>query len=252
MKKALFTLALIVLVAAVGSAQTGNGAPNGSHYNLNIIGVDKAKTATMTASDRHTIFVQLGAAGAVDAKRSYIYLLPAADFQVCDGNAFDAAYDCTGAKIKPLGAVFTLPCNLNITAPTTGDINLLEACNPTDSIPDASYAVFARGLGKPGKDGTNPYAVMTTCGTDLVTGEIVCSTENTMNVGALVRSNGKMIFKDVTNELTSLQVCTVDPLTGLETCTRYALFDDNFIDFFWQYDNYGLKLAQLRFYPVGQ
>ena len=61
-----------------------------------------------------------------------------------------------------------------------------------------------------------------------------------------------MVFKDVTKELTSLVVCVVDPVTLVETCTRYALFDDDFIDFFWQYDNFGLKLAQLRFYPVTQ
>lgn len=252
MKKTLFTLAFIFLVAAVANAQPGNGAPSGPHYNLNIIGVDKAhaKTADMTGSDRHTIFVALGATGAV--ARSYIYLLPAADFQVCDGNAFDEAYNCSGTQIKPLGAVFSLPCNLNISAPTTGDINILEACNPLDNIPDASYAVFARGLGKPGKDGNDPYAVMTTCATDVVTNEIVCSTENTLDVGALIRKSGKMVFKDVTNELTSLQVCVIDPNTLVETCTRYALFDDDFIDFFWQYDNFGLKLAQLRFYPVAQ
>lgn len=247
-----FAATLMVALAIPANAQTGNGAPSGPHYNLNIIGVDKAKNATLTASDRHTIFVQLGTAGAVDAKRSYIYLKPSAEFQVCDGNAFDAAYDCDGTQFKPLGAVFSLPCNTNITAPTTGDVNLLEACDPTDNIPDASYAVFARGLGKPGKDGTDPYAVMTTCATDVISGEIVCSTENTLDVGALVRKTGKSVFKDVTKELTSLMVCVVDPTTLVETCTRYALFDDDFIDFFWQYDNFGLKLAQLRFYPVTQ
>lgn len=33
-------------------AGVGNGAPNGRHYNLNIIGVGKGKTATLTGSDR--------------------------------------------------------------------------------------------------------------------------------------------------------------------------------------------------------
>jgi hypothetical protein len=146
--------------------------------------------------------------------------------------------------------VLSLPCNTNISAPTTGDVNLLQACDPNDAIPDARYAVFARGLGKPGKDGVDPYAVMTTCATDIDTTEIVCSTENTLDVGALVRRTGKMIFKDVTKELTSLQVCVIDPVTLVETCTRYALFDDDFMDFFWQYDNFGLKLAQLRFYVL--
>ena len=52
-----FGAALIVALAVPASAQTGNGAPSGPHYNLNIIGVDKPKTATLTTSDRHTIFV---------------------------------------------------------------------------------------------------------------------------------------------------------------------------------------------------
>jgi len=252
---------LIVLAVALAIPLTfvmafgGNGAPNGPHYNLNIIGVEKPKTEALTASDRHTIFVDLGTAGAVDPKRSLIYLVPAADFKVCDGNAFDKAYDCSEppAEIKPRGAVFSLPCNTNISAPITGTVNVLEACDPNDGIPDARYAVFARGLGKPGKgDDVNdlPHAVMTTCATDIDTNEIVCSTENTLDVGALVRKTGRVVFKDVTKELTSLQVCVIDPVTLVETCTRYALFDNDFLDFFWQYDNFGLKLAQLRFYVL--
>jgi len=31
---------------------------------------------------------------------------------------------------------------------------------------------------------------------------------------------------------------------------RVPLFDGGLTDFFWQYDNNGLKLAQLRFYEV--
>ena len=175
--------------------------------------------------------------------------MPSNEFQVCDGNSFDPAHDCGGAQIKPLGAVFSLPCNTNISAPTAGDVNLLEACDPTDDIPDASYAVFARGLGKPGKNGVDPYAVMTTCATDLDTNEVVCSAENTLDVGALVRKTGKMVFKDVTKELTSLVVCVVDPVTLVETCTRYALFDDDFIDFFWHTTISGSSSHSCAFTP---
>src|SRR5262249_29086621 len=77
-------------VSAIDQA-TGNGAPSGPHFNLNIIGVDKGKTAPLTSSDRHTIFVALGKNAATISK---IYLMPG-DFQVCDGNAFDAAFDCS-------------------------------------------------------------------------------------------------------------------------------------------------------------
>jgi hypothetical protein len=45
----LWVLFLLTLALALhGFAQTGNSAPNGAHYNLNIIGVEDAKTAPMT------------------------------------------------------------------------------------------------------------------------------------------------------------------------------------------------------------
>ena len=54
-----FAAALVAAFAVPAYAQTGNGAPSGSHYTLNIIGKAKAKTADMTGSNRHTIFVAL-------------------------------------------------------------------------------------------------------------------------------------------------------------------------------------------------
>src|SRR6266542_1376578 len=54
---------LIVLGLAVGTAaamaQTGNGAPSGSHYNLNILGKRDCTPADLTGSNRHTIQVLL-------------------------------------------------------------------------------------------------------------------------------------------------------------------------------------------------
>jgi len=72
------TKAIVGLVwAALGAlpllAQTGNGAPSGAHYNLNIIGVVNPKTADLSGSDRHTIFVALTNSGAT---HSNIYLTP--------------------------------------------------------------------------------------------------------------------------------------------------------------------------------
>jgi hypothetical protein len=54
--------AALSLSGAVGAstATTGNGAPSGAHYDLNIIGVPKGKTASMTGSNTHVIFVSLG------------------------------------------------------------------------------------------------------------------------------------------------------------------------------------------------
>ena len=202
----------------------GNGAPSGAHYNLNIIGVEKGKSSPMTGSDRHTIFVALGKEDSVTSK---IYLTPG-EFHVCDGNAFDPAFDCNGNQIQAQGAVFQLPCNTNIPADITCEGGTVSA----------SYEVWGRALGQPGGG-----AVITTCATDpLLNGAIICSTENTLRV--FVRRSGKSTFTNVTNQLTSL----VADIDGNGTFERVALFSGGLVDFFWQYDNNGLRLAQLRFY----
>jgi hypothetical protein len=84
-----------------------------------------------------------------------------------------------------------------------------------------------------------------TCATDTSTNEQVCATENVLT---LKRSSGKSLWQDATSELTSL----VADIDGDGTAETIALFADGFTDFLWQYDNKGLKLAQVRFYPVIQ
>src|SRR5438105_4371608 len=99
----LLATALIGIPASRLVLATGNGAPSGTHYNLNIIGVPKDKTADMNNNDGHRIFVQL--VGGEDAtklsgqtfstitKVNKIFLVPApvgGTFQVLDANATDA------------------------------------------------------------------------------------------------------------------------------------------------------------------
>jgi len=228
MQRKFFCLLLLLTLASAlpGFAQAGNGAPNGAHYNLNIIGVEDPKTSPMTSSDRHTIFVALGSKNSA-AVISKIYLTPG-DFQVCDGNAFDAAYDCAGSQVQSQGAVFQLPCNTNVPADITCAVGTTSA----------SYTVWDRALGKPGGSTT-----VTTCATiDPTTGEVLCSTENTLDV--FTRKSGKQTFTNVTNELTSAFVS----LDGGLTYQRVALFSGGLQDFYWQYANKGLRLLQLRFY----
>ena len=218
---------LVLLLATPALAQTGNGAPSGPHYNLNIIGVENPKNSTLTDSNRHTIFVDLGKNGTVT---SNIYLTPG-EFEVCDGNAFDAAYDCQGTPLNKTGAVFQLPCNTNLS--TTGTTFDLVPCDINET---AAYTVWARALGKPGG-----HATMTTCVTDPDDPtQVICSAENVL----LERFASKPIFKNVTNELTSL-VANIDADPQLE---RVALFAGDLDGWFWQYQNTGLRLAQIRFY----
>ncbi|OLE67427.1 MAG: hypothetical protein AUG09_02495 [Acidobacteria bacterium 13_1_20CM_2_68_7] len=227
MKKALCGLAALLIAASTTPVLpgVGNGAPSGAHYDLNIIGVANPKTSPMTDSGRHTIFVGLGQ---TDTKvTSKIYLIPGS-FAVCDGNAFDPAFDCLGAQIQGQGAVFQLPCNTSAPSDITCGMGTVSA----------SYTVWARALGQPGGS-----AVITTCGTD-ETGTVVCSSSNTLNV--LTRHPGKESFTNVTNELTTLTGCYVQ--NGTTICQTVPLFSGGLQDFFWQYDNNHLKLAQLRFY----
>ena len=142
MRRIVWTPIVLVLLAAPLFAQNLdiNTYLSGPHYNLNIIGVDDGKTATMTNSNRHTIFVGLGRKN--NPVTSTIWLQPGYDFRVCDGNGFDAAYDCTGAAFKPQGATFQLPCNTSLTYD--------PAIGCPAEVAQRSYTVWARALGKPG------------------------------------------------------------------------------------------------------
>ena len=100
-----------------------------------------------------------------------------------------------------------------------------------------TYSVFARALGKPGGSSTT-----TTCATDPTTGEVFCSIFSSV----LVRSDGKQTFTNVSREL----LFVFADVDGDGRLDRFNLFNSALTDFFWQYDNNGLKLAQLRFYQV--
>jgi hypothetical protein len=185
-------------------AQTGNGAPSGTHYNLNILGKPKEKSADMTGDNGHRIFVNLEG-------KTRILLSEGADFTVLDANGTDGS------------ASFQLP-------------------NPDpDSTGITNYSVWVRALGKPGGSGT-----MKTCGTtiDTTTGLLVevCSMD-TLN---LARRKGKSTFIDVSRQLLYIYA----DVNGDGVVDRVPLFDESLLGYYWEYDNQGLKLVQLRFYPV--
>ena len=179
---------------------TGNGAPSGPHYNLNIHGVLKGGSAS-TGSNGHDIFVPLQG-------QCKIALSPG-DFQVLDPNCLDGS------------AGFQLP-------------------NPVGSTTSTSvttiYSVWARALAKPGGSSST-----TTCAYDL-TGILICSTSQYVMVQT--RKNGQSVFTNVTGDLLFVSQCIDTKLI------RTPLFDSSLQDYFWQYDNTGLKLLQLRFYQV--
>ncbi|MFZ9017280.1 MAG: hypothetical protein ACO23O_09815, partial [Ilumatobacteraceae bacterium] len=154
------------------------------------------------------------------------------------------------------GATFQLPAP-GYDAHLVGD--------PGDADVTSNYSVFIRPLGKPGG-----WATITTCAelvdstfAGLLPGSFLrtlnregmvegteCSIEQ---VGAdiLMRTKGKSSFTNVTAELTSVvfEVVYLDGDGNEQTVQiRVPLFSDIMDGEYWEYDNNGLRLAQLRFY----
>ena len=121
---------------------------------------------------------------------------------------------------------------------TNGDPAQFMLPNPDpDGDGVTAYSVFLRVLGRPGGNIT-----MDTCATDPSTGEEVCSAYKVVKVRET--GNGKQRFENVSKEL--LYVYAV--VNGVYQ--RVPLFSDKLEDYFWQYDNNGVRIAQLRFYEI--
>ena len=210
MKKLLCASLVISVILGMGlviAGEKGNGAPSGSHYNLNIIGMSKAKNVDPEpgTSKGRRIFVMLGGKEEDQVKSTRI-LLTEGDFAVID-------YDGTDGE-----ATFQLP-------------------NPdpeNDGI--TTYSVYVRGLGKPGGKAKITPGIVDEDGTEWYSVETV----------TVERKKGQSKFVNVSRELLYVYV-DMDGVGGVE---RYPLFSNELWDFFWQYNNNGLKLCQLRFYEI--
>ena len=201
--------------AASASLLTGNGAPNGAHYNLNIIGVSADKNPNMNGGSGNVIFVGLGTGKTTLTTNILLNQSFDGTFQVLDKNGTDGT------------ASFQLP------AP-------------------GGYTVWARALGKPGDS-----AKVTTCASEVVSGGVavtdtVCSTQNQV----FVRGTGQSSFKNVTQALTTIVIDAASESLAFAACggtnqksITVNLFDPCLLGYFWQYDNNGLRLLQVRFYP---
>ncbi len=206
---------LLALIAGASQSVTGNGCPSGAHYNLNLIGVANPKTADMSDTSGHSLFVPLEG----NAKINLALAPEGESFAVLDRNATDGN-----------GGKFQLPA--------------ADPCNTGTTL----YSVFARPLGKP-----NGKAKMTTAAIDPTTGEDVYS----VCVLNLERTKGQQKFENVSKELLYIYAYVYagpgpDLIPGtaddVYTFQRVPLFDAALQDYFWSYDNAGLKLLQLRFY----
>ncbi|MDP3954814.1 MAG: hypothetical protein Q8Q15_00435 [bacterium] len=206
----------VALPVIAGNSETGNGAPSGAHYNLNIIGVPKDKNADFSGGNGHRIFVDLGKTGQVASTRINLIEGP---FDVIDANGTDGT------------AAFQLP-------------------NPDlDGDGTTAYSVYVRALGKPGGKAT-----MQSCYEE-VDGSTWCAVDFIGGVEPiyLERTKGQQKFQNVSKDLLYIDYwvdADGDGIVDTSEVTQIPLFSNDLLEYFWQYDNQGLKLAQLRFYEV--
>jgi len=232
-RRLVFTLTVVLALTLASPlvAQVGKGL-SGAHWNLNIIGVPKDKTVpTMTDSNRHVIFVPLQSGTDLLVPRQVkISYVRGDDFRVLDGNATDDDEAIIQVPYQFCGDL------------TTGCEELL------------SFNVFAVGLGKP-----NRGAIVTaecTYSLDAVGGSgTTC--EDTLLMGSFkvdrIKGNPKPVnITEVFRATGCLDVNTDGTCnTGDLQFSNLWIFNiPQLVDYFWDYDNNGLKLMQVRFYET--
>lgn len=199
-------------------SETGNGAPSGQHYTLNIIGMEKSKNADMNATGS-AMFVKLDRTGTTVTTKIMLTESTTGEFAITDKDGTDGV------------AGYTLP------AP-------------------GSYEIYVRAVGTPGGS-----AKVTTCAegyvvaTDSIADE-VCSTEN-----KVYTHSGRPKFENVTTQMTTILISEATDEAAYLACggtdtldntgtERVELFDDCLYNYFWKYDNSGLRILQVRIYPT--
>lgn len=227
----------------------------GQHFNLNLIGT-KEKTMDDDIAAGHVIFVNLEGV-------TEIGLVEGDDYAVLDKNGTDED-----------GALFQLP---------DPGFEPYVTELPFGFDTETDYSVYARPLGKPmtGAEITL-MAELSDYGWEILDkhGERIWSNiidnfdlisltwgEFIPNPVTFERTKGKQTFQNVTAELLSVVyeiIVTYD--TGLEDDpntvedesvaevvlhVRIPIFNEMLEGEYWKYDNNGLKLLQIRFYPFG-
>jgi hypothetical protein len=254
MKKLIIGIIVVMMAMGMGTAfadkpddgKTGNDAPQVKKlYSLNIIGVSNPKNNDIMDNNGHRIFVPLEGKAKIN--------LVEGEFAVIDANGTDRD-----------GATLQLP-KPGLDPYLVGDKG--------DANTMSDYSVFVRPLGKPGG-----WATITTCADLLEDNEeflglLPGKFEKTLNescafgglasveqVGSEItlRETGKSTFKNVTAELLTIVLkveVEVEIAVGeyeIQTVyVRVPIFDDMLENEYWEYDNHGLRILQVRFYEIG-
>ncbi len=216
------------LMAGNAFAQNGNPCPGDKEYQFNIIGTSD-KNPDMTGNNGHRIFVKLNG-------HSKIYMTgdtdPNTDGLQC-GDSFEVL-DANGTN--PDGATLLAPCD-----PLTA--NNLD--------PDVCFDVYATPLGSRGRADVDMICDFddTCIGCDIDGGD-TCMTGNIDF--SLARNSGRPVTQNITNVFRASGCIDLD---GSEDCNKGDIsFNNEWIfnseqveEYYWYYDNDGLRLAQIRF-----
>lgn len=212
----LVAMALILSLVPVGVAMAGVGSEipdNGKHYNLNIIGVPRDKTAAMDNSNRHTIFVPVDSNGSVSRQVTIEFMRNPDDpteFRVKDGNACDDNY----------ALIYV----------------------PYENMGDLSYNVYAIALGKPGGNAANVTASVTFKGG--TTGTLL------MENFTLKRDRGKPTVKDISNIFRASGTIAYGDGSTQAFNNVWVFNIPDLLQYLWDYDAKGLRHMQVRFYET--
>lgn len=243
----------------------GNGYPSTQFdYKLNIIGVPQDKSADMDNNNGRRIFVQLYGGGEVTNKGGKNNHLKGSDVNkiyLCNSTNGENDYNkdnrCndwnTANPNKDFGVI-----DANATNSDGALFALPDPCADADSKTscDPSYAIWARAKAGSGS------ATITTCAEeyydDLVTPtdgyDIWCGdngvTLSKQTAFRAVQVTDALLYMNIEIDGTvdtELATCVGTTTDGKETIKIY-LFDQCFENYFWNYDNNGLKNLELRFY----
>jgi len=232
--KTTIKIACVVLVSAfcLGSAlaQNNNPCPGEKEYQVNIIGVPKAKHPDMTGNYGHRIFVPLWGPTNIymtgDTEPTVAGLQCGNSFYVADANGTDGS------------AKLVVPC---------------DPVNVESADPGVCFDVYATPLGTPG----GKAQVDVVCSfDDTVLGDLVEGSCEDVPLGQfdfeLVRNGGKPAQMDITKYLRASGCFDADSSgtcdQGEKTFNNVWIFNLEALQYyFWEYDNQGLRVSMVRF-----
>jgi hypothetical protein len=228
-KRLILSLVAFGLVAGTALGQNNNPCPGEKAYQVNIIGVPRDKNPDMTNSSGHRIFVPLN---------GVTKIFMTGDTSTEDGLQCGNTFQVTDANATDGSGKLVVPC---------------ENVNAESTDPGVCFDVWATPLGTPG--GRAEVDVVCTFD-DTVIGDLVEGSCEDVPLGQfdfdLVRNNGQPVQKDITRFMRASGCFDTD---GSGTCDQgEKTFNNIWIfnlealqEYFWEYDNQGLRVAMIRF-----